>query len=150
MSDVTFPAHVTITEEADVDGLPVLTASVTLDRTSSALALPDGPDGDQGVPGEPQAPFIKMGTIANSAARPAGLVAADRGKWWHRLDNASMDFWNGSGWINLGANSVGVQGPTADANTLTPLPVVTDPTITAAAVDIQPVNSSAQTIQLTV
>ena len=150
MTDVTFPAHIALTEEIDINGLPILTAAVTLDRTSSALELPDGPDGDQGPQGQPVAPFIKMGTIANVGARPVGLTTADRSKWWHRLDNDSMDFWDGAAWVNLGAGSVGAQGPTAPANTLTPLDVITDPTIITASVDIKPVNSSVQTIQLTV
>lgn len=149
MTDVTFPAHVTITEEDDLDGLPVITAAVSLSRTASALPLPDGPDGDQGIPGEPQPPFIKVGTIANSGARPGGLVATDRGKWWHRLDNGSMDFWDGTAWKNL-PGAVGATGPVAPANTLTALDVVADPTITAAGVAIKPISSSTQTIQLTV
>jgi hypothetical protein len=150
MADVSFPARVTITEEADLDGLPVLAAAFALSATSAALELPEGPEGDPGPPGEPQPPFIKVGEIANSGARPGGLTAADRGKWWHRLDNDSMDFWNGTTWVNLGADSVGPQGPVAPANTLTALDVVADETITTAGVEIKPVNSSNQTIQLTV
>uniref|UniRef100_UPI003CC80756 hypothetical protein n=1 Tax=Nocardia asiatica TaxID=209252 RepID=UPI003CC80756 len=86
MAGISFPARVTITEEADLDGVPVITAEVTLSPTAAALELPEGPEGDQGIPGEPQSPFIKVGEIANEAARPTGLTAADRGKWWHRLD----------------------------------------------------------------
>lgn len=149
MTDVTFPAHVTLTEEVNLDGLPVITAAVELGITASALELPEGPVGDQGPPGEPQPPFIKVGAIANEAARPAGLVAADRGKWWHRLDNDSMDFWDGTGWKNL-AGAVGATGPVAPANTLTALDVVADETITNAGVEIKPINSSVQTIALTV
>lgn len=149
MTDVTFPAHVTLTEETDLDGLPVLTASVALGITASALALPDGPDGDQGPPGEPQPPFIKVGTLANSGARPGGLTATDRGRWWHRLDNGSMDFWDGAAWVNL-PNAVGATGPVAPANTLTALDVIAEETITTAGLEIKPINSSTQTIQLTV
>lgn len=148
MPEVTFPAHITLTEE-DVDGLPVVTAEVTLSQSASALDLPEGPQGDQGIPGEPQPPYIKVGTIANVGARPAGLGGTDRGKWWHRLDNDSADLWDGSAWHNL-PDAVGPQGPIAPANTLTALDVVADETITAAGVDIKPVNSSVQTIQLTV
>jgi hypothetical protein len=150
MADVSFPARVTITEEADLDGVPVITAAVSLTPTAAALLLPEGPEGDPGPPGEPQSPFIKVGEIANVGARPAGLTAADRGKWWHRLDDDSMDFWDGDSWVNLGADSVGPQGPVAPANTLTALDVIADETITIPAVDIKPVNSSEQTIQLTV
>lgn len=149
MTDVTFPAHVTLTEEADINGLPVLTATITVGLTVSALELPDGPDGDQGIPGAPQSPFIKVGAIANVGARPGGLGAADRGKWWHRLDNDSMDFWDGDSWINL-ANAVGGTGPVAPANTLTALDVVSDETVTTAGLDIKPITSSEQTIALTV
>ncbi|WP_454199600.1 hypothetical protein [Nocardia sp. Marseille-Q1738] len=149
MAEVSFPAHVTITEEDDLDGLPVLTAEVTLSATAAALPLPEGPEGDPGPPGEPQAPFIKVGSIANVGARPGGLTAADRGKWWHRLDDGSMDFWDGDSWINV-PGAVGPQGPVAPANTLTALDVVSDETVTIPAVDIKPINSSTQTIQLTV
>ncbi|MGW4718886.1 hypothetical protein [Nocardia sp. NPDC004260] len=150
MADISFPARVTITEEDDLDGLPVLTAAVELTPTAAAQELPAGPEGDQGPQGEPQPPFIKMGTLANAAARPGGLTAADRGKWWHRLDDGSMDFWPGSlPWINV-LNAVGAQGSVAPANTLTPLDVISDETVTIPAVDIKPVNSSEQTIQLTV
>ncbi len=149
MTDVTFPARVTLIEEADLAGLPVVTASVELGLTASALELPEGPVGDQGIPGEPQAPFIKVGEIANIGARPTGLTAADRGKWWHRLDDDSMDFWDGDSWVPL-TDAVGVTGPTADPNVLTALDVVADETITTPGLDIKPVTSSEQTIQLTV
>lgn len=149
MTDVTFPAHVTLTEETDTEGLPVLTATIAVGLTASALELPDGLDGDQGVPGEPQAPFIKVGTIANIGARPTGLIAADRGKWWHRLDDDSMDFWDGDSWVNL-PSAVGGTGPVAPANTLTALDVVSEETITTAGLDIKPITSSEQTIALTV
>jgi hypothetical protein len=149
LTDVTFPAHVTLTEETDTDGLPVLTANITVSLGTSALELPDGPDGDQGIPGDPQAPFIKVGAIANIGARPGGLTATDRGKWWHRLDNDSMDFWDGDSWINL-AGAVGATGPVAPANTLTALDVVSDETVTTAGLDIKPITSSDQTIALTV
>lgn len=149
MTDVTFPAHVTLTEETDLDGLPVITADIEVSLSVSALELPDGPDGDQGIPGEPQSPFIKVGAIANSAARPAGLAAADRGKWWHRLDDDSMDFWDGEDWQNL-PGAVGGTGPVASPNTLTALEVISEETITTAGLDIKPITSSEQTIQLTV
>lgn len=149
MSDVTFPAHITLTQEDSLDGLPVITAEVSLSTSASALELPTGPQGDPGPAGQPQPPFIKVGAIANVGARPGGLTAADRGKWWHRLDNGSMDFWDGGAWVNS-PNAVGVQGPVAPANTLTPLDVISDPKVTTPAVAIKPVNSSEQTIQLTV
>lgn len=149
MADVAFPARVTITEEDDLDGLPVLTAEVALAPAAAALELPEGPEGPQGIAGEPQAPFIKVGEIANIGARPAGLTADDRGKWWHRLDNDSMDYWDGDSWIPV-ADAVGPQGPVAPANTLTALDVVADEKVTLAGVDIKPINSSEQTIQLTV
>ncbi|MEU2106502.1 hypothetical protein [Nocardia sp. NPDC019255] len=149
MADVSFPAHVTITEEVDLYGLPVITADVTLTTTAAALELPEGPEGDPGPPGEPQAPFIKMGEIANEAARPDDLGPDDRGKWWHRLDDDSMDFWDGTDWVPV-PDAVGPQGPVAPANTLTALDVISDEATTIPAVDIRPVNSSEQTIQLTV
>lgn len=149
MTDINFPAHVTITEEVDLDGVPVITAEVALSATAAALELPEGPEGDPGIPGEPQAPFIKVAEITNVGARPGGLTAADRGKWWHRLDDDSMDFWDGDSWINV-PDAVGPQGPAAPANTLTALDVISDETITIPAVEIKPINSSTQTIQLTV
>lgn len=151
MADVTFPATVTVTEEADGDGVPVIEAEIVVAPSVGLLELPPGPEGDPGPPGVPVSPFIKVGTIANVGARPSGLVDADRGKWWHRLDNDSMDFWNGSAWINTGADTVGPTGPTAEANTLTPLDVITQDTITVPAVVISPTSgSSDQTIQVTV
>lgn len=149
MADVTFPAHITIDEETDIHGLPILTAELTVAPASAALPLPAGPEGDQGIPGVPMQPFIKVGEIANVGARPGGLTAADRGKWWHRLDDDSMDFWDGDSWINC-PDAVGIQGVTAPANTLTVDDVISDPKTTIAAVSIKPVNSSTQTIQLTV
>lgn len=107
-----------VDEEADIDGLPILSATVTPTAEAAALPLPAGPVGPQGAIGRPRAPFTKMGSIANAGARPTGLTADDRGKWWHRLDDDGMDFWNGTTWVHsIGA--VGAQGPAAPATTIT-------------------------------
>lgn len=117
--DVSFPAHITVTEEIDDDGLPIIDATVTPAPEATALALPPGPLGAPGPQGLARAPFRKMGAIANVGARPAGLGAEDRGKWWHRLDNNGMDVWTGSTWIH-DVNAVGAQGAPAPGAAITP------------------------------
>ena len=132
MADVSFPAHITVDEETDIDGLPILTATVTPDDESASLPLPAGPTGPPGSTGGPRTTFAKQGEIADAAARPAGLTAADRGKWWHRLDTDGMDFWTGTTWVHS-PGAVGAQGPTAPATTITPT-TTHDPALTIPAV----------------
>ena len=132
MADVSFSAHITVDEETDIDGLPILSATVTPDDESAELALPAGPAGPAGLTGSPRTTFLKMGDIADAAARPIDLTAADRGKWWHRLDTDGMDFWTGTTWVHS-PGAVGVQGPVAPATTITPTtthnPVLTVPAV---------------------
>ncbi|AHH16593.1 putative phage tail protein [Nocardia nova SH22a] len=135
MSDIAFSAHLTVTEDIDPDGnLPILTAAVQLDDDAAALPLPGGPQGDFGDRGAPQAPFVKMGTVANEAARPTGLGAGDRGKWWHRLDDDGMDVWTGTAWTHSAA-AVGPQGDPAPATTLD-VTTVHDAALTIPAIKI--------------
>ena len=122
MADVSFAAHITVDEETDIDGLPILTATVTPDDESVELPLPAGPAGPAGPTGSPRTTFLKMGEIANAGARPAGLTAEDRGKWWHRIDSNGMDFWTGTTWVHS-PGAVGAQGPAAPATTITPTTV---------------------------
>ncbi len=117
MADISFPAHITVVRQADVDGLPILTAEAQVVPEVAALPLPAGPAGPRGRRGRPRTTFYKMGAIANAAARPTGLGAEDRGKWWHRLDTDGMDLWTGSAWSHS-PGAVGPQGPAAFANTL--------------------------------
>ncbi len=111
MADFSFPAHLAVDETVDGDGLPILSATLTPAPEATDLPLPAGPAGPAGPRGTARAPFRKMGTIANVGARPVGLGAEDRGKWWHRLDNGSMDTWDGTTW----RNSPGAVGPTGPA-----------------------------------
>ncbi|WP_433597929.1 hypothetical protein ACQPXH_19250 [Nocardia sp. CA-135953] len=75
-----------------------------------------------------------MGTIANVGARPTGLTADDRGKWWHRLDSDGMDCWTGATWVHSpGPGAVGAQGPAAPATTITAT-TTHDPALTVPAV----------------
>lgn len=134
MTDASFPAHVTVDSETDLDGLPVLTATVTTDPETAALPLPDGDDGLTGDRGAPRAPFAKMGAIADEAARPTGLGADDRGKWWHRLDDDGLDYWTGTAWVHS-AGAVGEQGPVAPAATVTTT-TVHDAALTTPAVKV--------------
>ena len=95
MPNVSFPAKLVVTEEIDLDGVPILTADVTVVGDTQDIPLPGGEQGADGPRGRPRATFLKMGQIANQAARPAGLTANDRGKWWHRVDSNGMDVWCG-------------------------------------------------------
>lgn len=147
MPDVSIPAHLTVTEEVDLLGLPILTADFSVTGDAAEVPLPGGQPGDPGPRGRPRATFIKVGQIANEAARPTGLTANDRGKWWHRIDSNGMDVWCGDHWAHS-PNAVGVTGPVAAANTLTPLPVNAGPKLTRAAAKIRG-SSSAQTLEVT-
>ncbi|MFC6011373.1 hypothetical protein [Nocardia lasii] len=118
MADISFPAHITARRTPDIDGLPILTAQVDVGDDVRDLPLPAGPSGPQGARGKPRSTFRKIGTIANAAARPTGLGAEDRGKWWHRLDDNGMDVWTGSGWQHS-VDAVGPVGPAAAANAIT-------------------------------
>lgn len=69
--------------------------------------------GDKGDTGNTGPGINLVGTIANQAARPTGLTSADAGKGWWRLDNYTIDTWNGSAW-NPGINLRGPQGPAAN------------------------------------
>ncbi|MFE3196270.1 hypothetical protein ACFXHA_45245 [Nocardia sp. NPDC059240] len=118
MSDVTFPARLTVTSDPDLDGLPILSATVTPSAEAATQELPKGQLGPAGPRGGPRTTFRKVGTLASAVARPTGLGPDDRGKWWHRLDSNGMDVWVGDGWFHS-PNAVGAQGLTADALTVT-------------------------------
>ncbi|MBF6584438.1 hypothetical protein IU414_06645 [Nocardia farcinica] len=115
--DVSFPAHITVDQQPDLNGLPILTATVTPADESRDLPLPAGPAGPAGSKGQPRTTFRKMGEIADASARPTGLTADDRGKWWHRLDTNGMDVWDGTTW-RTSPGAVGAQGSVAPATTI--------------------------------
>lgn len=140
MSDVSFPARLAVTSEDDLDGLPILTATVTPSAEATTLSLPEGPAGPAGPRGTARTTFQKMGEIATAAARPTGLGPADRGKWWHRLDTNGMDYWDGSTWIHS-PGAVGAQGPVAPAATITPTTVHNE-NLTTPAVKITATGAS--------
>ncbi|MFE3060719.1 hypothetical protein [Nocardia sp. NPDC059239] len=146
MSDVSFPARITIESEPDLDGVPILTATITPATEAAGDALPAGPRGGTGPRGRPRTAFLKMGTIANAAARPTGLGADDRGKWWHRLDTGGMDAWTGTAWEHS-PGAVGVQGPTADPAVITASTVHSE-TITTPALKVT-ASGAALAIQAT-
>lgn len=146
MVDISFPARLVVTEEVDDTGLPILTAVVTPADPIADDPLPAGHPGPEGPRGVPGTTFCKMGAIADEAARPTGLTAADRGKWWHRLDDDGMDVWDGAAWRHS-PDAVGPQGPVADANTLT-VTTTHDPALTTAAADITGAGA-AQTLAVT-
>lgn len=134
MSDMAFPARLTVTRDVDLDGMPILTATVTPDPEAASLPLPPGPQGPQGAIGAARSTFVKAGTIASAAARPTGLTAEDRGRWWHRLDTDGMDVWTGTGWVHS-PGAVGDQGPVAPAATVTTV-TTHDPDLTTPAVRV--------------
>ncbi len=146
MSDTQISARLVATEEADLDGLPILTATITPSPEAAEQLLPAGPQGPAGPRGDARTTFAKQGVIANAAARPTGLGADDRGKWWHRLDDDGMDFWDGSTWIHS-PGTVGVQGPVAPANTVT-VTTTHDPALVGAALRFTG-STSAQQLQAT-
>ncbi|MFC9966343.1 hypothetical protein ACFVH4_19110 [Nocardia ignorata] len=146
MSDVQITARLVATEETDLDGLPILTATITPSAEVAQQPLPAGPAGQTGPRGTPRPPFIKQGTIANEAARPAGLGPDDRGKWWHRLDTNGLDFWDGAAWIHS-PGAVGAQGPAAPGNTVT-VNTTHDPALVGAALRFSG-STAAQQLQAT-
>lgn len=148
MADTVVPAHMSIDSEVTVRGLPVATATVTVSGEAAELPLPGGPEGDVGPRGKPRATFIKMGTLANQAARPSGLGALDRGKWWHRLDSNGMDVWTGTEWKHS-PDAVGVTGPVAFGNQLSVAGTNSVPKLTKAGVKVVG-SSHVQSIELTV
>ncbi|GAB4582630.1 hypothetical protein [Nocardia sp. IFM 10818] len=117
MSDVTFPARITVDSAPDLDGMPILSAVITPAAAAAGRDLPAGPAGPPGVVGVPRTTFRKVGEIADQAARPTGLGPEDRGKWWHRLDTGGMDVWTGADWKHS-PGAVGAQGLTAPATTV--------------------------------
>ncbi|MBL1072950.1 hypothetical protein JK358_00915 [Nocardia sp. 2] len=134
MADIAFPAHITVHREHDVDGLPILTAEVTLPDDVADMPLPAGPPGSPGRLGRPRTTFQKMGEIADSGSRPAGLGPEDRGKWWHRLDDDGMDVWTGNQWRHS-PSAVGPQGPVAAAAQIVGIETVHDEKLTNPAVE---------------
>ncbi|MBF6459797.1 hypothetical protein IU433_12195 [Nocardia puris] len=140
--DVSFPAHISVERDVEVTGLPVLTATVTPAPEAEDLPLPAGPKGPPGAVGEPRAPFRKAGEIPNALARPAGLGADDRGRWWHRRDDDSMDVWTGAEWVNS-PGAVGAQGPTAPPTVLN-VATTHDAALTVPALQITPDGATLQ------
>ncbi|OJF83534.1 hypothetical protein [Nocardia seriolae] len=134
MADISFPARITVTRQPDADGLPVLNAQLAVPTEMTDLALPPGPAGAPGAKGRPRTTFRKMGAIPTVAARPTGLGADDRGKWWHRLDDDGMDVWDGAQWVHS-PHAVGTQGPVAEANTISVVTSAPDPNLTVPAVE---------------
>jgi hypothetical protein len=148
MADTTFPAHITVDRTADLDGVPILTAAVTVSPDVAELPLPAGPKGPPGPRGRPRTTFAKQGEIPDAASRPVGLGPDDRGKWWHRLDDDGMDVWDGTAWKHS-PGAVGPQGPIADANTITVDDTTHQEAITAAAVEFSG-TTAAQHLKVTV
>ncbi len=146
MSDIRFPARLTATRDVDLDGLPILTATVVPDPDVALMPLPPGPAGSAGPRGRPRSPMVKAGEIANAAARPTGLGPEDRGRWWHRLDTNGIDLWEGTTWIHS-PGAVGPQGPAAPAATITTA-TTHHPTLTTPAVKIA-ANGAALTVTAT-
>ncbi|MFI5781098.1 hypothetical protein [Nocardia sp. NPDC051570] len=141
MGDISFPAHISVRRERDTDGLPILATHVDISGEVAGLDLPTGPLGPKGQRGTPRTTFRKMGEIAGVAARPTSLGPADRGKWWHRLDDNGMDVWTGSGWQHS-TNAVGPRGPVGPALSITDIDTLNDPNLTTGAVQF--IGSGAQ------
>ncbi|MGV9676210.1 hypothetical protein ACWDSJ_13095 [Nocardia sp. NPDC003482] len=133
MGDISFPARATIRRESDSDGLAVVTADFDISEEVAATGLPAGPAGPRGRRGTPRATFVKVGQIANAAARPTGLGPDDRGKWWHRLDDNGMDVWTGEEWRHS-PSAVGPRGPVGEALSITDVETVHEPELTTPGV----------------
>lgn len=144
--DISIPAHATV-DAYVTDGWPETELFLDVHELFEGIPMPPGPQGADGPPGRPRATFVKMGAIANAAARPAVLGAGARGWWWHRLDTNGMDVWCGDHWAHS-PNAVGVAGPAAPGNTLAALPVIRDETYTMAAVKMRG-RTANQTIEYT-
>ncbi|MFC4374094.1 hypothetical protein ACFO5K_08240 [Nocardia halotolerans] len=140
MADISFPAHITVARESDIDGLPILDAEITVSDDVAALELPSGPAGEQGRPGRPGTTFRKMGELSGAAGRPAGLGPEDRGKWWHRLDDDGMDVWTGGSWQHSPA-AVGLKGPVAETTSMAVMPTRHEKNLTTPAVQIESVDA---------
>jgi hypothetical protein len=136
MADFSFPAHITAERVPDLDGLPILSAHVSVSDDVGALPLPLGPAGPAGKHGRPRSTFRKAGTIPDVGARPTGLGAEDRGRWWHRLDDNGMDVWTGSSWEHSPA-AVGPKGPVAEPLSVTAEPTRHHEALTEPAVHIE-------------
>ncbi|WP_282777278.1 hypothetical protein [Nocardia sp. CC201C] len=145
MADISFPAHLTVQRQLDVDGLPILEANIAVADEVAGLELPQGPAGERGRQGRPRTTSRKMGEIATAAERPSGLGAADRGKWWHRLDTNGMDVWTGTAWRHS-PDAVGPKGTVADANTVT-AETVHERTLTQPAAEFE--GTGAQLLRVT-
>lgn len=138
MADISFPAHITVARDTDIDGLPILDAEITVSDDIAALELPPGPPGERGRVGRPGTTFRKMGEIPDAAARPAGLGVEHRGQWWHRLDDNGMDVWTGDSWQHSPA-AVGPKGLVAEATSVTVVATMHREELTEPAVQIEPV-----------
>lgn len=148
MTDVVFPAKITITSDTDTDGFEQTEAVIEVADQHSTLELPEGPQGVQGPRGVPRAPWIKAGEIASAAALPTGLTAEDRGKWWHDTSTDDMWTWTGTEW-KQSANAVGGVGPIGPANTLDLLKVNRDPKMVIAGAKLGGFGSN-QTLEVTI
>ena len=147
--DIVLPGHAEIDTWLPDSGLPMTDLWLELHGDFRDIPMPPGPKGPDGAPGRPRATFVKMGAIANEAARPAVLGPGARGWWWHRLDTNGMDVWCGDHWKHS-PGAVGPTGPVARPNTLTPLPVLRDERYTMAAVRVRGRRPDNQTIEYTV
>ncbi|MFC4123699.1 hypothetical protein [Nocardia rhizosphaerae] len=140
MADISFPAHITVAHETDIDGLPILDAEITVSDDVAVLELPAGPAGEKGRPGRPGTTFRKMGEIPDIAGRPSGLGTEHRGQWWHRLDDDGMDVWTGDSWQHSPA-AVGPKGSVAEPTSFVPAETRHKAELTAPAVLIEPVGA---------
>ena len=147
--DIVLPGHAEIDTWVPDSGLPMTDLWLELHGDFRDIPMPPGPKGPDGPPGRPRATFVKMGAIANEAARPAVLGRGARGWWWHRIDTNGMDVWCGDHWQHS-PNAVGAPGPVARPNTLTPLPVLRDERYTMAAARVRGRKPDNQTIEYTV
>ncbi|NCL74269.1 hypothetical protein [Rhodococcus sp. YH1] len=140
MSDVIFPAKVTITREVDVYGLPVTRAYVEVDDETKTIPLPAGKPGEPGPRGRPRAPWVKAGEVATEAGLPTGLGADDRGKWWHVLATNDMWTWTGAQW-RQSVDAVGPQGPVAPSAIVNVIETISNPKLRIAGADLKGVGA---------
>lgn len=104
----------------DDDGeVPIRQLSCVLTPTEGAMEIARGRQGERGPQGEPAAPYIDQGDIANQATiNTLVLGTADKGKAWRNRATNALHYWDGRKWI-VHANAYGAPGQAGAMGALT-------------------------------
>lgn len=95
------------TGQVQGDGTLLFTYS---DSTSQNVGVVKGTNGTNGADGKS---VTITGSVANAAALPTGLTAADAGKGWITQDDGHLHVWGGTVFNDVGV----VKGPQGDQGT---------------------------------